>query len=68
MEIMLNGICKTIDPDTLVFSLVEAITGQPDPQGVAVALNGAVLHRKHWTTTQVNDGDRIEIVHAMAGG
>ncbi|QSE75619.1 sulfur carrier protein ThiS, partial [Aeromonas media] len=38
------------------------------PQGVAVALNGAVLPRSRWPDTRLNDGDEIHLFTAIAGG
>lgn len=38
------------------------------PQGVAVALNGAVLPRSRWPETRLNDGDEIHLFTAIAGG
>lgn len=37
-------------------------------RGVAVALNGAVLPRRHWADTPLNDGDALEIVRPIQGG
>ncbi|MFM4717537.1 sulfur carrier protein ThiS [Aeromonas veronii] len=39
-----------------------------NPQGVAVALNGAVLPRGRWTETRLNDGDELHLFTAIAGG
>ncbi|HHQ4554653.1 TPA: sulfur carrier protein ThiS [Aeromonas veronii] len=39
-----------------------------NPQGVAVALNGAVLPRGHWAETRLNDGDELHLFTAIAGG
>ncbi|WP_193860588.1 sulfur carrier protein ThiS [Aeromonas veronii] len=39
-----------------------------NPQGVAVALNGAVLPRGRWAETRLNDGDELHIFTAIAGG
>ncbi|KIQ82572.1 sulfur carrier protein ThiS [Aeromonas sp. L_1B5_3] len=39
-----------------------------NPQGVAVALNGAVLPRGRWAETRLNDGDKIHLFTAIAGG
>ncbi len=36
--------------------------------GVAIALNGAVVRRKDWAATTLGEGDRVEIVRAMQGG
>nr|WP_240039799.1 sulfur carrier protein ThiS [Aeromonas salmonicida] len=38
------------------------------PQGVAVALNGAVLPRSRWPDTRLNDGDELHLFTAIAGG
>lgn len=39
-----------------------------EPRGVAVALDGDVVPRSRWATTQVSDGMSVEIVTAAAGG
>ena len=36
-------------------------------RGVAVALNGDVLHRPEWART-LSDGDRVEVLTAVSGG
>jgi sulfur carrier protein len=37
-------------------------------RGMAVAVDAAVVPRGEWTTTQVPDGARVEIVTAVQGG
>ncbi|WP_421246008.1 sulfur carrier protein ThiS [Aeromonas sanarellii] len=39
-----------------------------NPQGVAVALNGAVLPRGRWAETRLTDGDELHLFTAIAGG
>ncbi|HHQ4804650.1 sulfur carrier protein ThiS [Aeromonas veronii] len=39
-----------------------------NPQGVAVALNGAVLPRGRWAEIRLNDGDELHLFTAIAGG
>ena len=39
-----------------------------NPQGVAVALNGAVLPRGRWAETRLHDGDELHLFTAIAGG
>lgn len=39
-----------------------------NPQGVAVALNGAVLPRGRWAETRLNGGDELHLFTAIAGG
>ena len=38
------------------------------PTGVAAAVNGEVVRRAAWTSTQLADGDEIEVVTAVQGG
>jgi sulfur carrier protein len=38
------------------------------PTGVAAAVNGEVVRRTAWTSTQLSDGDEIEVVTAVQGG
>lgn len=40
----------------------------PAAPGVAVALNGTVVPRNAWSDTQLNDGDRLELVGIFKGG
>ena len=35
---------------------------------VAVELNRTIVPRAVWTSTSLNDGDRLEIVHFVGGG
>ncbi|QFI53378.1 sulfur carrier protein ThiS [Aeromonas simiae] len=44
------------------------VTHDINPQGVAVALNGAVLPRGRWAETPLNEGDEIHLFTAIAGG
>ena len=39
-----------------------------NPRLVAVEYNGEILHRQYWSTTQVKDCDRLEIVTIVGGG
>ncbi len=54
--------------DALVASLVPGSLKDGSPQGVAVALNDAVVPRGSWPTTVVAPGDRVEVVTAVQGG
>ena len=37
-------------------------------QRVAIELNKQVVRRTDWPTTDVSDGDKIEVVHFVGGG
>ncbi len=39
-----------------------------NPRLIAVEYNGEILHRQYWETTQLQDGDRLEIVTIVGGG
>lgn len=38
------------------------------PARIAVELNRVVVRRNDWSATELNDDDRIEIVHFVGGG
>lgn len=40
----------------------------PSSQGVAVAVNDEVIQRTEWKSTILKPQDRVEVVHAVAGG
>ncbi|MFN5513240.1 MAG: sulfur carrier protein ThiS [Cyanobacteriota bacterium] len=35
---------------------------------IAIEYNGEILHRQFWPETQLQDGDRLEIVTIVGGG
>ncbi|KZL50103.1 MULTISPECIES: sulfur carrier protein ThiS [Cyanophyceae] len=39
-----------------------------NPRLIAVEYNGEILHRQFWSQTQVQPGDRLEIVTIVGGG
>ena len=39
-----------------------------NPRLVAVEYNGDILHRQYWSSTQMQAGDRLEIVTIVGGG
>jgi sulfur carrier protein len=39
-----------------------------NPRLVAIEYNGEILHRQHWEKTQLQAGDRLEIVTIVGGG
>jgi len=52
----------------LVARLLPSLVVDGAPQGVAVALDEAVVPRGAWATTTVRPGDRVEVVTAVQGG
>jgi sulfur carrier protein len=39
-----------------------------NPRLIAVEYNGEILHRQFWSNTQIQNGDRLEIVTIVGGG
>jgi sulfur carrier protein len=39
-----------------------------NPRLVAVEYNGEILHRQFWDQTQLQQGDRLEVVTIVGGG
>jgi sulfur carrier protein len=62
-----NGVAEPLDAPT-VAALLAARDIAPDGRGVAVAVNGALVRRGDWATTELRAGDTVEIVRAMQGG
>lgn len=68
MRLKLNGEDKDLGggPTMSVARLIETLElGQVR---VAVELNRAIVRRASWETTEVKDGDTVEIVHFVGGG
>ncbi len=66
MLIYVNGQPQEQPEASTVAALLDRL-GCP-PEGVAVALNMAVVPRSQRATTILNPGDRVEIIQAVGGG
>ncbi|MGH1457250.1 MAG: sulfur carrier protein ThiS [Alphaproteobacteria bacterium] len=66
MKIMLNGERQTLENKHTIEKLLER--NGYNGKLVAVALNGEFLPKTNYATTEINDGDKIEIVAPMQGG
>lgn len=58
----LNGVPTRLRDGATVRDLV------PDPEGVAVAVDGEVVPRDGHATRRLADGDVVEVVTAVQGG
>ena len=69
MKLQLNGEERDFSdapaPVTLT-ALVDILGMKADR--VAVELNRDIVPRDLWSETQLNDGDRLEVVHFVGGG
>jgi sulfur carrier protein len=66
MKIMINGAAAEVPADAHLADAVARVAA--DRRDVAVALNGEVVRRGDWETTEVADGDRVEVLTAVQGG
>ena len=48
--------------------LGELATVEAAGRGVAVALDGEVVPRGEWATTEVREGQQVEVLRAVQGG
>ncbi len=66
MTILVNGEPRGLDDGTTVDALLDTLGVRRD--GTAVALNDGVVPRGDHAATALRDGDRLEIIVAVAGG
>ena len=66
IEVTINAESRNISADVSLGVLVDEAV--EDRRGVAVALDGEVVPRSAWDSTEVADGARIEMVAAVQGG
>ncbi len=66
MTIHVNGESRDVADGATLDSLLEAIGVRRD--GTAVALNDDVVPRNRHAATALREGDRLEIIVAVAGG
>jgi sulfur carrier protein len=66
VTITVNGEARELAEGSTVGALLEALGVRRD--GTAVALNDDVVPRGRQAETALRDGDRLEIIVAVAGG
>ena len=70
MQLIINGESRDSAAATLD-ALWRAEMAEPEgtePLGVAAAVNGVVVRHAAWMSTELRDGDRVEIVRVVRGG
>lgn len=66
MEIFVNGERKSIAGGLTLAQFIEQLGMKSDR--VAVERNREIVPRPAWSTTQLEEGDHLEIVHFVGGG
>ena len=65
---VVNGERRELSTGTSVEELVASLPAAPDGRGVAIALDGVVVPRGAWASTELGEGANVEIVAAVQGG
>ena len=63
---MINGQDRNLEGPLTLTGLLARLEMKSDR--VAVELNLGIVPRDQWTTTNLAEGDRLEIVHFVGGG
>ncbi len=68
MNLIVNGDPRELPPGATVASVIELLDVAPGARGVAVAVDGEVIARSHWTNTELREGSMVEVLAAIQGG
>jgi sulfur carrier protein len=68
LSVTINGDARELPAGATVASVVRSLPGPPEGRGVAVAVEGEVVPRARWSTTQLKAGATVEVVVAVQGG
>jgi sulfur carrier protein len=68
MIVSVNGQERTLEGGATVAELVESMGARADGRGVAVAVEGEVVPRSSWATTELTEGAQVEVLIAVQGG
>ncbi|MGD1920763.1 MAG: sulfur carrier protein ThiS [Pleurocapsa sp.] len=66
INIQVNGETQACEAATPLPELLTQL--QLNPRLIAVEYNGEILHRQYWNNTNMQSGDRLEIVTIVGGG
>ncbi|MBI1241867.1 sulfur carrier protein ThiS [Umezakia ovalisporum] len=66
ISLQVNGETRSCFSQTCLPDLLQQLGF--NPRLVVVEYNGEILHRQFWPQTQVQPGDRLEVVTIVGGG
>lgn len=66
MNVVVNGESRTLPDGGSVQNLIDEL--QLGGQRLAVEVNREIVPRSRYEAHRLNEGDRVEIVHAIGGG
>jgi sulfur carrier protein len=68
VRLVVNGDQRELRDGATVADVVSELPVRRSPGGVAVAVNGEVVSRRRWADTELEEGDRVEVLAAIQGG
>jgi len=68
MRVSINSEKKDIEHVDTLEALLRLVGVSSETRGVAVALNGEVVPKSAWASARVQEGDAVEVIHAVQGG
>jgi sulfur carrier protein len=68
MRVALNGQPRELGERATVAQAVAAAGADPSGRGLAVAVDGQVVPHAEWSATQLEEGQRVEVLQAVQGG
>ena len=68
MKLQINGEAETIEKESITISDLLAYKEVKMPEMVSVELNGDILDRDAFDSTNLKDDDQVEFLYFMGGG
>ena len=68
VRVTVNGDRQELPEGATVASVVAGLDNAPDGRGIAVAVEGEVVPRAKWPSTELRNGASLEVVVAVQGG
>ncbi len=68
MRLIVNGDELDVTGNQTVAQIVARVAPARRRRGTAVALNGEVIPRGLWVSTELSENDRVEVLDAIGGG
>jgi sulfur carrier protein len=66
IEIFINGDLKKFPREINIVSVLESLN--ISSKHIAIEINESLIFRSDWEKTNLEDGDKVEIVKAIGGG
>jgi thiamine biosynthesis protein ThiS len=66
MQITINGEKRELSENLTISEMLENL--ELPAERIAVELNCEVVRKKDWERIELNDADKIEIIHFVGGG